>query len=209
MSLWLRAGPLSVSSRGRMGVRAGPVSVYGGGRRRSSSGSGATLVVLLIAFGILIFVVMWPLSLFGHAIGLTPSWHQLMNRNHTWMHQHYALVGVRYSGAGAILLIVSTIVAIPLFAASRERAAARAADQQRRARAALEDWLAAPPPALQMPSRFTANWIAGNVPALHPGQVPALTHELKRRGWSDSDIHERVMPYMPDYASTGGVRRVS
>jgi hypothetical protein len=34
MSVRLRLGPFSISSRGRAGVRMGPVSVYGGGRRR-------------------------------------------------------------------------------------------------------------------------------------------------------------------------------
>jgi len=34
MSVRLRLGPFSISSRGRVGVRAGPVSVYGGGHRR-------------------------------------------------------------------------------------------------------------------------------------------------------------------------------
>ena len=34
MSVRLRLGPLSLSSRGRVGVRLGPVSAYGGGHRR-------------------------------------------------------------------------------------------------------------------------------------------------------------------------------
>jgi Holliday junction DNA helicase RuvB P-loop domain len=34
MSVWLRLGPFRISSRGRVGVRVGPVSVSGGGRRR-------------------------------------------------------------------------------------------------------------------------------------------------------------------------------
>ena len=46
-------GPVSVSSKGRVGVRAGPVSVYGGGRRRrsrrrsSSGGGGGALIAFL------------------------------------------------------------------------------------------------------------------------------------------------------------------
>jgi len=34
MSVWLRLGPFRFSSRGRVGVRVGPVSAYGGGHRR-------------------------------------------------------------------------------------------------------------------------------------------------------------------------------
>ena len=221
MSMWLRAGPLRVSSRGRVGVRVGPVGVYGGGRRRrrasaSDSAFLGVFVLLAIVLVILFFVVMWPLTLFGHAIRLTPSWHQLLNRNHTWMHQHYALVGLRYLGAATILLVLLTAVAVPLSSAGRKRAteqrhraAQLAAEEEQRARATYLEWLEGPPPVLQMPTRFTANWIATNVPDLHPGQVPMLMGELKRRGWSDSDIERRVMPYIPDYDSLLDALRVA
>src|SRR6202035_3062218 len=74
MGARLRLGPVSVSSRGRVGVRAGPVSVYGGGRRRrssknASSGDGlAALIAIAVVVGIVFFVVMWPLTLLGHAL---------------------------------------------------------------------------------------------------------------------------------------------
>jgi hypothetical protein len=192
-----------------MGVRAGPVGIYGGGRRRSSSGSGAAFLGFLIVLAIIVFAVMWPLSLFGHAIGLTPSWHQLMNRNHTWMHQYYSLVGLRYLGAAGILLVVLTMLAIPLLASAKQRAeerrqqAAAAADEhERRAHAAFAERLSGPPPVLEMPGRFTSKWIAPNVPGLHPGQRLVLLDELIRRGWSYADIEGRVKPYLPDYSST-------
>ena len=60
------------------------------------------LTVVLSILLIVILVMMWPLTLFGHALGMTPSWHQLWNRNHVWMHHHYPLVGLRYLGATAI-----------------------------------------------------------------------------------------------------------
>jgi hypothetical protein len=110
MGMRVRLGPLSVSSRGRVGLRAGPVSVYGGGgrRRRSggSNGSGEFWIALIgfaLVVALVIFLVMWPLSLWGHALGLTPSWHQLMHRNKAWEHRHYPLVGLRYVGAAAAL----------------------------------------------------------------------------------------------------------
>ena len=202
MSLWLRAGPISVSSRGRVGAHVGPVGIYGGGRRRrrSSGSDGGFMVFMIIAMLALaaVFVaVMWPLSLFGHAIGLTPSWHQLMNRDHTWMHHHYALVGLRYLGASAIFIFVLAVLTTPFLRSSRHRAEQR----RQRARAEFAEWLAGPPPALELPGRFTAKWIAENVPTLHPGQVPVLVEEMTRRGWSSADIERRVVPYLPDYAT--------
>lgn len=213
MSLWLRAGPFSVSSRGRMGVRVGPVGVYGGGRRRSSSGSGAALFGLLIILAVVFVAVMWPLSLFGHAIGLTPSWHQLMNRHHTWMHHHYPLVGLRYLGAAVALLVIAVIVVIALttygqkVAEDRGRSpAAEAPEQVRVAQTVLHRAGSAPPPPLEFPTRFTATWIAKHVPRLQPDQVPVLIHELQRRGWTTTDIAFRVEPYLPDHLRTSNVR---
>ncbi|MGA9315338.1 MAG: hypothetical protein WBV77_11990 [Solirubrobacteraceae bacterium] len=208
---------MSVTSRGRVGVKAGPVYVSGGGRRRksgSSSGMGALLAVI-IAVGIVIFAVMWPLSLWGHAIELTPSWHQLMHRNHTWMHEHYPLVGLRYVGAAVLLILTLAVLSMPLLASAKKRAAEQqrlaseqaaergeqareqAAEQAHQARIVHEQWLADPPPPLQLPGRFTQTWITQHAPHLHPGQVPVLIAELRRRGWTDPDIDQRVMPYMP------------
>jgi hypothetical protein len=48
MGMRIRLGPASVSSRGRVGLRAGPVSVYGGGRRRRSRGAGPLVVVAVL-----------------------------------------------------------------------------------------------------------------------------------------------------------------
>lgn len=157
----------------------------------------AFMIAAMVAIAVVVVVVMWPLSLFGHAIGLTPSWHQLMNRDHTWMHHHYALVGLRYLGAAAIVLALLALLAIPFVRSSRQRAEER----RQRARAAFAEWLAGPPPALEMPGRFTAKWIAQNVPTLHPGQVPVLVEEMTRRGWSSADIERRVVPYIPGYAT--------
>jgi hypothetical protein len=83
----IRLGPFSVSSRGRVGVRVGPVSAYGGGRRGSSGsewGEWGVLIGAFTAVAVVVFVVIWLLSLFGHAIGFTPSWHQLKHRDKAW-----------------------------------------------------------------------------------------------------------------------------
>lgn len=207
MGMRVRVGPLSVSSRGRVGIHAGPVSVYGGGRRRRSrsSGSGAALIGFLAVLALVVVVVMWPLSLIGHAIGLTPSWHQLMQRNHAWEHQHYPLVGLRYLGTAGLLLVALTLLSLPLLSSAsrqaterRRLAAEQAAERERQKRAAHEAWLAGPPPPLTFAGRFTQNWIAANVPHLHPGQISMLDQELRRRGWDTHRIQTRVGPYLPE-----------
>lgn len=56
MGFRVRMGPVSVSSRGRVGVSAGPVTIYGGARRRRGSragsrGGGSALLLALVALG--------------------------------------------------------------------------------------------------------------------------------------------------------------
>lgn len=193
------------------------------------------MILLLIAFAvvslIVLYVVMWPLSLWGHAIQLTPSWHQLMHRNGEWIHQHYPLVGLRYVAAFALLAVLLTAILTPFAIEARKQASVRRrldaeqqaerdrqarelaaqqarhererlVEQERQARLAHERWLAAPPPPLSLPGRFTQTWIAHNAPELHPGQIPMLLEELTRRGWSESDIERRVVPYLPSGIST-------
>jgi hypothetical protein len=176
MSMWVRLGPVSLSSRGRVGVRAGPISMYGGGGgRRSSSGGIGDVIALLFVVAIVFMVVMWPLSLWGHAIHLTPSWHQLMNRDHAWMHEHYALVGLRYIGAAVLLLLALFVASLPFWGFVERRAEERSRLQ---AAAAAEE----------QPE---------TEPYLHPGQVPMLLEELHARGWKDERIGHRVTPYLP------------
>jgi hypothetical protein len=149
------------------------------------------LIALLLVLGIVITVVMWPLSLWGHAIHLTPSWDQLLNRDKEWMHEHYPLVGLRYVGAAVLLLFGLGLASVPFWGVIKRRAAVR----QRQALLAHQRWLGSPPPPLQLPARFTQRWIEENVPYLHPRQVPALIDELHARGWKDDRIAQRVAPY--------------
>jgi hypothetical protein len=154
VSVWFRLGPIGLSSRGRVGVRAGPVSVYGGGRRsRKSSGGGGIAVLFLILVVIGLVVTYW-----------------------------YVAVPLI-----VVLLIVGVVVA---------------SGSQDRARKRHEEWLAAPPPPFIAPSRFTEKWIASNVPALHPGQVPDLLASLRSRGWSDENVGRRVVPHLPPMPAT-------
>jgi hypothetical protein len=197
-------GPFSASTSGRVGVNAGPIGLYGGGRRRRSGGGGGSFFGLLLAVGIVIFVVMWPLSLWGHAIHLTPSWHQLMNRDKAWLHEHYPLIGLRYVGAGAALLATIAAIAVGINAATAperarqaERTAAEQAAREHERQLAYQRWLDAPPPPFRPPARFTQAWLEDNVPDLHPGQVPMLLAELRARGWNDARIAQRVTPLLP------------
>jgi hypothetical protein len=129
---------------------------------------------------------MWPLSLWGHALHLTPSWDQLMNRDCEWMHEHHPLVGLRYIAAAVLLLLAS----VPFWGVIRRRAAER----QRKAVLAHQRWLESPPPPWELLARFTDRWIKENVPHLHPEQVPVLIDEMNARGRNDERIARRVWP---------------
>jgi hypothetical protein len=153
MSMRLRLGPVSLSSSGRVGVHAGPVSVYGGGRRRRSGGG---FVGLLLVMGVI-----------GAAI-------------------EYWYVSV------PLAVLVGALAIWALHARNARQAAA------------LSAWLACPPPPLPMPGRFTENWLAANVPTLHPGQIPMLERELRARGWAQARIDERVGPYIAMNPYAGG-----
>ena len=89
----------------------------------------------------------------------------------------------------ALLIIVLGIATARRNAVRREEAAVAAAE-------AHQQWLAGPPPPLTVPSRFTDKWFASYVPTLHPGQIPVLLDELRRRGWGDDQIALRVQPYI-------------
>jgi len=57
MSLWFRAGPLGVSSRGRVGLRVGPVSYTTSGRHRQSQSDALGWVALFCLLLILAIII--------------------------------------------------------------------------------------------------------------------------------------------------------
>jgi hypothetical protein len=64
---------------------------------RNSNGSGwGPIIGGLIILVLVIVMVMWVLSLFGHLVGITPTYHEVMNRDKQWLHRHYPNVGWRY-----------------------------------------------------------------------------------------------------------------
>jgi hypothetical protein len=50
---------------------------------------------------------------------------------------------------------------------------------------------------LRLPSRVTQRWIEQTAPKLHPSVQDAYMQALKARGWSDSELDERVRPHLP------------
>jgi ABC-type phosphate/phosphonate transport system permease subunit len=86
---------------------------------------------ILVVFAVLFVVVMWPLSFFGHLLGLTPTLGQLLHHNHVWEHQHYPLVGLRY--LGVIGVLIGGLVAFSLLIALIGSLSARKADEPGRA----------------------------------------------------------------------------
>jgi hypothetical protein len=74
--------------------------------KQASVGVIGALFIGALILGAIVIAVMWPLSLVGHAIHLTPNFPQLMRHDHAWEHQHYPLIFLRY------LLVVALIAAI-------------------------------------------------------------------------------------------------
>jgi hypothetical protein len=183
MSVWLRMGPVKVSSRGRVGVKAGPVSVYGGGSRRrrsrssSSDGGGAALVALVgIIFVIALIITYWYIAVPVLAVlGILTA---MIAKANAEKRAEQAKANAEKRAEQERLLAER----------QAEEAAARAESQRK--------WLAGPPPTLLVPARFTDKWFAEHAPYLHPGQVPALMQELHERGWTDDRIDRRVRPYL-------------
>src|SRR5215210_3743798 len=75
--------------------------------RKSSGGGWGAIVVVLVAIAVVVMAVMWTLSLFGHVVGLTPTYDEVMNRDKQWLHEHYPNVGWRYAITAVLLLLAS------------------------------------------------------------------------------------------------------
>ncbi len=90
----VRLGPVSVTSKGRVGVRAGPVSLYAGGRGRRPrrSGGGGLIAFITIACLIALIVKFWYIALsVAIAVGLAAvlvrrrSARQARERERRWL----------------------------------------------------------------------------------------------------------------------------
>jgi hypothetical protein len=94
----------------RFSIKVFPgVRMYVGGRRRRSSGDSGgclALIAIFLAIALVYAGVLWGLSLVGHAVGFTPSWHQVTHRHDAWMDQHYP------NAVGRYLLLFTFLVAM-------------------------------------------------------------------------------------------------
>jgi hypothetical protein len=87
-------------------------AVRGSGRTSSGSGWGALFMALLVV-ALVIYGVLWGLSVPGHALSLTPSGHELFNRGHVWLNAHYAHIVWGYIATAVILgLAIAAAIAV-------------------------------------------------------------------------------------------------
>ncbi len=161
-------------------MSVGPVGVYGGGRRRRSRSSGGgglwALFGLLLLIGLAIeyWYIAVPVAVLLLGLAFLGSRMQAKQKREEATRQDAEWRAMEAERQEA----------------ERER--------ERRQQVAIEHWLAAPPPRLVMPGRFTQNWLAAHIPDLHPGQVPVLLKELHARGWTEERIEERVAPFLAE-----------
>lgn len=96
----------------RFSVKVLPfVRVYAGG---GGGGVIAVIVAIVVVVAIVAAVLIGGLSLIGHPLGLTPSWHEVMNRNDEWVDVNYPAVVARYLLTGVLLMAVLLLVASAL-----------------------------------------------------------------------------------------------
>jgi hypothetical protein len=78
----------------------------------------------------------------------------------------------------------------------------------------LEDWgdiashVEPPEPSepvhsVELPARVTQAWIERTAPRLTAAAIPSFLQVLRRRGWSDSELAQRVVPHLPDFLMAG------
>ena len=53
------------------------------------------------------------------------------------------------------------------------------------------------PPRGEYPPSFTHAWIRRTLPTASPSEARALLHTVRRRGWTEADVAERILPFMP------------
>jgi hypothetical protein len=51
---------------------------------------------------------------------------------------------------------------------------------------------------VELPARVTQAWIERTAPRLTTTAIPPFLHALRRRGWSDNELAQRVVPHLRD-----------
>lgn len=53
------------------------------------------------------------------------------------------------------------------------------------------------PPRGEYPPSFTHAWIRGTLPTASPAEARALLHTMRQKGWTEAEVAQRILPYMP------------
>jgi len=53
------------------------------------------------------------------------------------------------------------------------------------------------PPHGEYPPSFTHAWIRQTLPTASPGEARALLKTMRDRGWTEAEVAERILPYLP------------
>ncbi len=53
------------------------------------------------------------------------------------------------------------------------------------------------PPPGEYPPSFTHAWIRQTLPTASPAEARALLQTMRGRGWTEAEVAERILPYMP------------
>ena len=119
------------------------------------------------------------------------------NANSPFMNGLMALVtAVAIISALWPFLLALGVLTVLVIALNKRRHGLRRPPIQPAQSDAIHTWPHRPAPALALPTRFSEQWFAANVPSLHPAQVPLLRAEMKSRGWTNRHIAQRLDPYL-------------
>ncbi len=59
------------------------------------------------------------------------------------------------------------------------------------------------PPPGEFPPSFTHGWIRRTLPSASPAEARALLQRMRDRGWTEAEVAERILPYMPRAPASG------
>ena len=60
------------------------------------------------------------------------------------------------------------------------------------------------PPPGEFPPGFTASFFRRSLPTTSPEEARAAVDHLRRKGWSEEELAEKILPYMPRPRPPGG-----
>ncbi len=53
------------------------------------------------------------------------------------------------------------------------------------------------PPPGEYPPSFTGGWLRLTLPSASPAEARAVLERMRQRGWSEEEVAEQILPYMP------------